>query len=77
MLKWGYAPNAERPCPAETQTIGDCLIGVGGSVVGEGSWVVGLRSPMYTRHCILIYFYASRNSGFVRNLFLACSLSDS
>ena len=45
-----------------------------------GGRVVGPRSPMYTHHCIhtfMLFQMPSRNSSFVRDLFLACTLSDS
>ena len=50
---------------------------VGRGWVGRGSWVVNRGSEIshvYTSLCL--NFYAARNSSFVCNLFLACSLSD-
>ena len=54
---------------------GSWVVGRGSWVVGRGSWVVGARSPMWTRHACIQH--TSRNSGFVRDLFLACTLSES
>ena len=45
--------------------------------MGRESWVVNRGSEIshvYTSLCL--NFYAARNSSFVCNLFLACSLSD-
>ena len=47
-------------------------------VVGRGSWVVGRGFEIsHVNTSLYIYFYAARNSGFLCNLFLAWSLSDS
>ena len=68
----------------------DCLIGVGGWVVGRrswvvsrGSWVVGRGSEIPRRylHVMYAYFYAnsnalSRSRCFVRELILTCTLSE-
>ena len=59
----------------------DCLIGVGGWVVGGwvvscGSWI---RDPP-CKHIMYTYFHAvqmpSRNRGFVRDLFVACTAKE-
>ena len=68
----------------------DCLIGVGGWVVGHGSWVVGCGSWVVGRgswvvgrgytsciHTFMLFQMPSHNSGFVCDLFLVYTLSDS
>ena len=71
---------ASRAFLNSTRKKGDRLIGVGGWVVfwvGRGSWVVCRVSEIFHVYTSLyIYFYAARNSGFVRNLLLACTLSE-
>ena len=57
---------------------------VGRGLVGRGSWVVGppcvvVGPHIYTScmHNFTLFPMPSHNSGFVRGLFLACTLSDS
>ena len=57
-------------------------MGRGSWVVGSGSWVVGRGSEIlhvYTSciHTYMLFQMPSRKSGFVRDLFLACTPSDS
>ena len=63
---------------------GSWVVSRGSWVVGRESWVVGrgswVRDPhAYTSciHTFMLFQMPSRNSGFVRDLFLAYTLSDS
>ena len=52
--------------------VGRGWVGCGSWVVSRESWVVGRGSEIsHVNRSLYIYFYAARNSGFVRNLFLA------